>query len=48
MRGVANRLGKPHILATNGTIHDQISALFVEVFNGHYRVPLPQVSDYQE
>ncbi len=48
MRGVPNRLGKPHILASNGAIHDQISTLFVEVFNGHYRVPLPQVSDYRD
>jgi len=49
MNGQPNRLGKPTILATNKTIHGEVSELFAEVFAGHYRVPLlqmtPEVAD---
>lgn len=48
MRGRAARLGKPHILATNAAIHEQVRELFAEVFNGQYRVPLPQVTAPEE
>ncbi len=44
MRGRPSRLGKPHILATNGAIHGQIQELFAEIFHGRYRVPLPQLT----
>jgi myo-inositol-1(or 4)-monophosphatase len=44
MRGAPFDLRSPHILGTNGAIHEQIRTLFGEVFAGHYRVPLPQVT----
>ena len=43
MRGAANRLGRPHILATNGFIHGETARLFRDVFDGRYRFPLPTV-----
>ncbi len=48
MKGEAARLGEPHILATNATIHAQIQELFGEVFNGQYRVPLIPVTQYAD
>jgi myo-inositol-1(or 4)-monophosphatase len=44
MRGTANKLGVPHILATNGKIHQETVDLFAEVFRGHYRIPLPVIT----
>ena len=44
MRGAPAKLGGPHILATDGAIHDQVLELFGEIFNGKYRVPMIPVS----
>jgi len=44
MRGQPSRVDGPHILATNSAIHGQVLELFGEVFEGRYRIPLPQVS----
>jgi myo-inositol-1(or 4)-monophosphatase len=33
----------PHLLASNGVIHEPILSLFGEIFQGQYRVPIPQV-----
>ena len=36
-------LESPHLLADNGHLHDQVLALFAEVFRGEYRVPIPHI-----
>ncbi|MCS6953945.1 MAG: inositol monophosphatase family protein [Bryobacterales bacterium] len=41
MRGGPALLTGPHIVADNGRIHDELLALFEDVFAGRYRVPLP-------
>ncbi len=33
----------PHVVTTNGLIHDELIGLFGEVFQGHYRYPMPPV-----
>jgi myo-inositol-1(or 4)-monophosphatase len=40
MRGGSHRLNSPHILADNGSIHDQVVTLFSEIFRGVYRLPM--------
>jgi myo-inositol-1(or 4)-monophosphatase len=35
--------GSPHLLADNGTLHEETLALFAEVFRGEYRVPIPHI-----
>jgi myo-inositol-1(or 4)-monophosphatase len=40
MRGGIHRLTSPHILADNGSIHDEVVTLFSEIFRGEYRVPM--------
>jgi len=42
MAGGALNLYGPHILATNGGIHDEMIAVFSDVAAGRYRVPLPE------
>jgi myo-inositol-1(or 4)-monophosphatase len=44
MLGHPASLRGPHILADNGLVHDQVLALFAEVFAGSYRTPLPETS----
>jgi len=44
MRGAPNRLGIPTLLATNGAIHDEVSQLFTEIFDGQHRTPLEPVA----
>jgi myo-inositol-1(or 4)-monophosphatase len=45
MHGAPHVIGtSPHLLATNGAVHAEILELFSEVFNGHYRVPMPPVA----
>jgi myo-inositol-1(or 4)-monophosphatase len=45
MRGAPHSVTKsPHLLATNGGVHDGVLEIFGEIFRGHYRVPLPQVN----
>jgi myo-inositol-1(or 4)-monophosphatase len=43
MKGGPSGLRVPHLLATNGTIHEKTLALFGEVFRGEYRYAMPVV-----
>lgn len=43
MLGGPFSLRGPHLLADNGRLHDELLALFGEVFAGRYRTPLPQM-----
>lgn len=43
MQGGPAKVGSPKLLADNGLVHDEILALFAEVFAGHYRVPMPPI-----
>lgn len=43
MKGGPVSLTGPHMAATNGKIHDELLALFAEVFAGRYRYPMPQI-----
>jgi len=44
MRGAAADLRGPHIAVSNGLIHDELLALFGDVFAGRYRYPMPPVA----
>ncbi|HUQ92907.1 MAG TPA: inositol monophosphatase family protein [Bryobacteraceae bacterium] len=44
MKGGIASLTGPHVIADNGLIHDELIALFGEVFRGEYRYPLPTIS----
>ncbi len=44
MRGAPRTLDGPHLVATNGLIHDETLGLFREVLAGQYRVPLQQIN----
>jgi myo-inositol-1(or 4)-monophosphatase len=44
MRGQPVSLRGPHILADNGLVHEGMLGLFGEIFSGHARVPLPEVT----
>ena len=48
MKGQPHLLTSPHLLADNGHLHDQILQIFSEVFDGHYREPLPVISRSSE
>lgn len=41
MRGGPVSLRGPHVLADNGHVHDEMLAIFADVFAGRYRMPLP-------
>jgi myo-inositol-1(or 4)-monophosphatase len=43
MHGGPARLGEPRLLADNGAVHEEILALFAEIFAGRYRLPLPRI-----
>jgi len=43
MHGERHQLRGPDLLADNGLIHDEILALFSEIFHGQYRVPIPVI-----
>jgi myo-inositol-1(or 4)-monophosphatase len=43
MHGAPATLLGPHIATSNGAIHDELLALFSDVFANRYRVPLPQI-----
>ena len=43
MRGEALDLGGEYVLANNGLIHEEILALFDEIFQGRYRFELPSL-----
>jgi myo-inositol-1(or 4)-monophosphatase len=44
MRGAPHHFTSPHLLADNTHLHGQILEIFTEVFAGHHRVPMPQIS----
>jgi myo-inositol-1(or 4)-monophosphatase len=41
MHGGPADLRGPHVVADNGRIHEELLALFADIFAGRYRVPLP-------
>jgi myo-inositol-1(or 4)-monophosphatase len=43
MQGNPHTLNSPHILTSNGHLHEQVLQLFAEVFRGEYRIPLPSL-----
>jgi myo-inositol-1(or 4)-monophosphatase len=43
MKGGIHGLTSPHILADNGLIHDEVIAVFSEIFRGEYRLPMPAI-----
>ena len=43
MRGERHELRSPDLLVDNGVIHDEMLALFGEIFRGQPRVPIPQI-----
>lgn len=43
MTGGKPKLRGPHLLASNGIIHDETLGLFGEIFSGKYRFPMPQI-----
>jgi myo-inositol-1(or 4)-monophosphatase len=44
MHGAAADLRGPHVAVSNSLIHDELLALFAEVFAGRYRYPMPPVA----
>ena len=48
MKGRAASLAGPHLLATNGRIHDQVLTQFGEVFSGRWEHRLPQTSTHAD
>lgn len=45
MKGQPHQFGAPHLLADNGRLHGEILEIFGEIFEGHYRVPLPVIAE---
>ncbi|MBI4874434.1 MAG: inositol monophosphatase [Acidobacteria bacterium] len=43
MHGGPAKIGEARLLADNGAIHDEILALFAEIFAGRFRVPMPEI-----
>jgi myo-inositol-1(or 4)-monophosphatase len=43
MNGRPHTLQSPHLLADNGHLHGEVLELFAEVFQGQFRVPMPQI-----
>jgi myo-inositol-1(or 4)-monophosphatase len=43
MHGEPHQIRGPDVLVDNGLIHDEILGLFGEIFDGKYRVPMPQM-----
>ena len=45
MHGAAHSVtASDHLLADNGALHGQVLELFGEIFRGHFREPIPQIS----
>jgi myo-inositol-1(or 4)-monophosphatase len=44
MRGGPVSLRGPHLLADNGLVHQAMLGMFGEIFAGHARIPLPEVT----
>ena len=43
MKGQPHRFGASHLLVDNGRIHEQMLEIFSEVFQGRFRVPVPEI-----
>ena len=43
MSGEPARLRGPHLLADNGTVHDEMLEVFAEVYRREYRYPMPVI-----
>src|SRR6476469_434206 len=43
MKGRPHRFGASHLLVDNGRIHEQMLEIFGEVFQGRFRVPVPEI-----
>jgi myo-inositol-1(or 4)-monophosphatase len=43
MKGGVHTIKSPHLLTDNGAIHQQTLELFGEVFQGHFREPMPVI-----
>ncbi len=43
MNGRPHNLQSPHLAADNGLIHDELLALFAEIFRGEGRAPIPAI-----
>jgi myo-inositol-1(or 4)-monophosphatase len=43
MDGGPHHLLSPHLMADNGRIHDELLALFGEIFRGEARAPIPEI-----
>lgn len=43
MEGQPHHIRSPHLMADNGLIHDELLALFGEIFRGESRVPIPGI-----
>jgi len=44
MHGAAHNVtSSPDLLADNGALHETMLALFGEIFQGHYRIPIPNI-----
>ena len=43
MRGGRARLDGPHLLTDNGLVHEEILALFTEIFSGKFVHSLPRL-----
>ncbi|HUA18071.1 MAG TPA: inositol monophosphatase family protein [Bryobacteraceae bacterium] len=43
MHGASVSLRGPHLLADNGSIHDETVAIFGEIYRGEYRYPMPEI-----
>jgi myo-inositol-1(or 4)-monophosphatase len=48
MKGGKALLDGPHVLATNGRIHDQVLGQFADIFAGKWEHSLPQASAYAD
>jgi myo-inositol-1(or 4)-monophosphatase len=44
MQGEPAQIRGPHVTATNARIHDELLALFADVFAGRYRYPMPGIA----
>jgi myo-inositol-1(or 4)-monophosphatase len=43
MNGANHSLTSRHVLADNGLVHDEVVAIFGEIFRGEFRHPIPAI-----